>query len=47
MVKKILQIFYGLKESQVTVIYNSVEEFDGNFNVIPKLEKNIRMRDMY
>ena len=39
MVKKNLTDFYGLKESQVTVIYNSVEEFDGNFNVIPKLEK--------
>ena len=39
MVKKNLTDFYGLKESQVTVIYNSVEEFDGNFNVIPELEK--------
>ena len=39
MVKKNLTDFYWLKESQVTVIYNSVEEFDGNFNVIPELEK--------
>lgn len=38
MVKKNLTDFYGIDEKQITVIYNSVEEFNDKINVIPELK---------
>ena len=38
-VKENLCVFYKIPESQVTVIFNGVEEFSGEINIIPDIEK--------